>query len=156
MFTQLAHERVYLFLHSMSMRTIEDVTIWAQETKRNGSPIIQEPWGKNKLAELSMEAEVLMLLNLHVTWQMTQRENPFVQSATSKAYGSEHFVKVMRTCQEIMDSYGQLQIGSKWAPINRWIERLSQVYLTTTFGGGTNEVIRDIIAGMGLGLMKSR
>ncbi len=156
MFTQLAHERVNLVPHSMSMRALEDVTLWAQATRRNGSSVIKEPWVVNKLAELSVEAEVLRLFNFQVTWLMSQGENPFVQSSISKAFGSEHFVRVMRSCQEILGPYGQLQIGSKRAPVNGWIERLSQMYLTTTFGGGTNEVMRDIISTMGLGMMKSR
>jgi alkylation response protein AidB-like acyl-CoA dehydrogenase len=73
-----------------------------------------------------------------------------------KVFGSEHIVRTTRACQEIMGQFGQLQLGSKWAPLGGWIERLSRMYLLLTFGGGTNEVMRDIMATMGLGLMKSR
>jgi acyl CoA:acetate/3-ketoacid CoA transferase alpha subunit len=36
------------------------------------------------------------------------------------------------------------------------MERQHQMLLMLTFGGGTNEVMRDIVAMMGFGMMKSR
>ncbi len=44
MFTQLAHERLNLVPHSMSVRAIEDTVRWARATKRNGVPVDEEPW----------------------------------------------------------------------------------------------------------------
>ena len=156
MVTQLAHERISLVPHSATVRMIEDTTLWARSTRRNGSPIGDEPWVRNKLAELTVESEVLKILNHRVAWQMTKEETPHVESAMIKVFGSEHIVRTTRACQEIMGQFGQLQLGSKWAPLGGWIERLSRMYLLLTFGGGTNEVMRDIMATMGLGLMKSR
>jgi len=59
-------------------------------------------------------------------------------------------------CLQIMGQHGQLAMGSKWAPVDRWIERCSQMIIMLTFGGGTNEAMRDIMAMMGLGMMKAR
>jgi len=156
MITQLAHERINLVPHSTAFRLIEDTARWSMQTKRNGTPAIDDPWVKNRLAELSVESEVLKVLNHRVAWMMTRGETPHVESAMIKTYGSELFTRVSKACQEIMGPFGQLQIGSKWAPIGGWVERISQMELIITFGGGTNEVMRDIIAMMGLGLMKSR
>jgi len=156
MFTQLAHERINLVPHSMSLRTIEDTARWAEEARRNGTKVNQQPWVKNKLAELTVEMEVLKILNHRVAWLMTQGVTPHVESAMIKAFGTEHFQRVMGGCLQIMGLYGQLTIRSKWAPLKGWIERISQADLMLTFGGGTNEVMRDIVAMMGLGLMKSR
>ena len=108
------------------------------------------------MAELSVEAEVLKILNYRAAWLMSQEVTPHVESATIKAFGTEQYIRITRTCQEIMGAYGQLKVGSKWTPADGSIERLSQMYLMLTFGGGTNEVMRDIIAMMGIGLMKSR
>ncbi len=154
--TQLAHERINLVPHSMTVRTVEDTTKWARETKRNGKLVSDEPWVKNKLAEMTVEGEVLKVLNHRVAWMLTQGETPHVESAMVKSFGSEHFVRMTKACQDIMGHFGQLKIGSKWAPAEGWVERISQMELIITFGGGTNEVMRDIIAMMGLGLMKSR
>lgn len=156
MITQLAHERINLVPHSMSVRVVEETTKWARETKRNGSLVIDEPWVRNKLAEMTVENEVLKVLNHRVAWMMTQGDTPHVESAIVKSFGSEHFIRMSKACQDIMGPFGQLKIGSKWAPADGWVERNAQMELIITFGGGTNEVMRDIIAMMGLGLMKSR
>ena len=156
MLTQLPHERINLVPHSSSLRAIEDTARWARTTNRNGAPVSEQAWVRNKLAELTVEAEVLKLLNHRVAWMMTQGVTPHVESAMIKAFGTEQYQRVMGGCLEIMGLHGQLQEGSKWAPADGWIQRVSQVYLMLTFGGGTNEVMRDIIAMMGLGLMKSR
>ncbi|NQT72372.1 MAG: acyl-CoA dehydrogenase family protein [Chloroflexi bacterium] len=156
MITQLAHERINLVPHSMTVRVVEDTTKWAQKTKRNGKLVIEEPWVRNKLAEMTVEGEVLKVLNHRVAWMMTQGETPHVESAMVKSFGSEHFIRMTKASQDIMGPFGQLKIGSKWAPAEGWLERIAQMELILTFGGGTNEVMRDIIAMMGLGLMKSR
>ncbi|MFO8102167.1 MAG: acyl-CoA dehydrogenase family protein [Dehalococcoidia bacterium] len=153
---QLAHERINLVPHSMSLRLIEDTARWARQTKRNGKPVSEEPWVKNKLAEMTVEAEVLKLLNHRVSWLMTKGETPHVESAMVKAFGSEQFVRVGKSCQDILGPYGQLTPGSKWAPAEGWVERLARAELVLTFAGGANEVMRDIMAMMGLGMMKSR
>ena len=156
MITQLAHERINLVPHSTTVRVVEDTTKWAREARRNGKLVSDEPWVRNKLAEMTVEGEVLKGLNHRVAWMMTQGETPHVESAMVKSFGSEHFIRMTKACQDIMGPFGQLKIGSKWAPADGWIERIAQMELIITFGGGTNEVMRDIIAMMGLGLMKSR
>jgi len=156
MITQLAHERINLVPHSTSLRVIEDTAQWAREAKRDGILVIDQPWVRNKLAEMTVEMEALKVLNHRVAWMMTRGETPHVESAMVKCFGSEHFIRVTKACQDIMGPYGQLKIGSKWAPAGGWVERIAQMELILTFGGGTNEVMRDIIAMMGLGMMKSR
>lgn len=156
MITQLAHERICLVPHSTSIRLIEHTAKWARETRRNGRPVIDHPWVRNRLAEMTVEMEVLKVLNHRTAWLMTRGETPHVESAMVKSFGAEHFNRVARACQEVMGPFGQLKIGSKWAPAEGWVERISQMELILTFGGGTNEVMRDIIAMMGLGMMRSR
>jgi alkylation response protein AidB-like acyl-CoA dehydrogenase len=156
MIMQLAHERLSLVPHSLSVRIIEDGVKWARETKLNGKPVAEQQWVKNKFAEMTVEAEVLKMLNYKSVWLMTKGIVPHVESAMSKALGSEHYLRVTGGCLQIMGLYGQLIIGSKYAPINGMMEKFHQMLLMLTFGGGTNEVMRDIIAMMGLGMMKSR
>jgi len=156
MVTQLAHERINLVPHSTTVRVIEDTALWARSAKRNGSCVYNEPWVRHKLAELTVESQVLKMLNHRVAWQLTRGEMPHVESAMIKVFGSEHIVRTMAVCQEIMGQFGQLRLGSKWAPLNGWAERLSRMELQLTFVGGSNEVMRDTVATMGLGLMKSR
>jgi alkylation response protein AidB-like acyl-CoA dehydrogenase len=156
MLMQLAHERINLVPHSTSVRIIEDCVKWARNARLNGKPVGEQQWVKNKIAEMTVEAEVLKILNYKATWLMTKGVVPHVESAMSKALGSEHFLRVTGGCLQIMGLNGQLTAGSKYAPFNGMMERFHQMFLMLTFGGGTNEVMRDIIAMMGLGMMKSR
>jgi len=156
MITQLAHERIALVPHSTATRGIEETTEWARETRINGRLVYDEPWVRNKLAEMVVETEVLKLLNYRVAWLMTQGVTPHVESAMIKAFGSEQFQRVYGGCLQIMGQYGQLLTGSRRAPAGGWVQRVSQFVLLLTFGGGTNEVMRDMIAMMGLGQIKSR
>ncbi len=156
MVTQLAHERINLVPHSTTVRMIEDATLWARSARRNGSTVYDEPWVRNRLSELTVESEVLKVMNHRVAWQLTRGETPHVESAMIKVFGSEHIVRTTIACQEIMGQFGQLRLESKWAPLNGWAEQLSRMQLQITFVGGSNEVLRDQVATMGLGLLKSR
>jgi alkylation response protein AidB-like acyl-CoA dehydrogenase len=54
--------------------------------------------------------------------------------------------------QEVLGATGALQRGSPGAVLQGTIEHRYRTALILTFGGGTNEVQRDIIAMAGLGL----
>ncbi|MCX5999963.1 MAG: acyl-CoA dehydrogenase family protein [Chloroflexi bacterium] len=156
MVMQLSRERQSMACHSMVRRWIEDVTQWAKTTRMNGAPVIEQEWVKNKLAVMMVETEVLRLLSFRVAWMLAQGKPASVESAMIKAFGTEMHQRTLNSCLEIMGRFGQLKQGSKWAPMRGWMERMSQMNLQTTFGGGTNEVLRDIVATMGMGLMKTR
>ena len=53
---------------------------------------------------------------------------------------------------QLIDMYGQLNWRSKWAPFKGELERAYRFVPVEKFGGGTNEIQRDIIAQRGLGL----
>ena len=156
MIMQLAHERISMVPHSLPLRRIHDVAGWARTNSLNGAAVIDQAWVKNKFAEMIVETEVLKLLNHKVAWMLMQGVTPHVESAMVKVFGSEQIDRVLAGCLQIMGLYGQLWTGSKWAPLRGTIQRNCEISLQTTFAGGTNEVLRDIIAMIGLGMMKSR
>jgi alkylation response protein AidB-like acyl-CoA dehydrogenase len=79
-----------------------------------------------------------------------------VESSMIKVFGSEHIRRVTDACLQIMGLFGQLQTGSKWVPLRGRPEHVYRMDVLLTFGGGTNEVLRDMMAMMGLGLPRSR
>lgn len=156
MIMQLAHERIALVPHSMSARLIKDVTQWAKVNRINGRPVIEQPWVQNRIREMEVDTEVLRLLNYRVAWLISQGIVPHVESSAIKVFGSEHIRRVSESCLRIMGPFGQLKTGSMRAPLGGKLERLVQMLVMLTFGGGTNEVMRDVIAMMGLGLPRTR
>jgi alkylation response protein AidB-like acyl-CoA dehydrogenase len=111
---------------------------------------------RNKLVDLALEMEVLKLLNYRVSWLIARGVVPIVESSMIKVFGSEHTRRATDACLQIMGLYGQLQTGSKWVPLRGRPEHVYRMDVLLTFGGGTNEVLRDMMAMMGLSLPRSR
>lgn len=156
LFMQLAHERVMLVPHSFSLRAIRDAARWAGQTRFNGKTVLDQPWVRGRLVDMALESEVLKLLNHRVAWMLTRGELPMVESSMIKVFGSEHIRRATDAALQIMGLYGQLQTGSKWVPVRGRPEHVYRMQVLLTFGGGTNEVLRDMMAMMGLGLPRSR
>lgn len=156
LFMQLAHERVGLVPHSFSLRAIKDAARWASQTRFNGKTVLDQPWVRGRLVDMALEAEVLKLLNYRVAWMLTRGELPMVESSMIKVFGSEHIRRATDVSLQVMGLYGQLQTGSKWVPARGRPEHVYRMQVLLTFGGGTNEVLRDMMAMMGLGLPRSR
>ena len=70
----------------------------------------------------------------------------------TKVYGTETATEAYRLLMEVLGSSGYQRSHSPTAALHGRIERLHRSALILTFGGGTNEVQRDIIATAGLGL----
>jgi alkylation response protein AidB-like acyl-CoA dehydrogenase len=56
---------------------------------------------------------------------------------------------------DLMGLYGQLHPKSKWARLKGRVERHYLVTVASTIGGGTSEIMRNVIAGRGLGLPRA-
>ncbi len=154
---QLNHERVALMSFGLVDRIFEEVRCWAQETRRaDGRRVIDEPWVQTHLARVHAGLEVLKLLNWKQAWSMTVGSLNYAEASTVKVFGSEFYVETYRLLLEIMGQAGYLRHGSPEAVLRGRVERMYRATLILTFGGGTNEVQRDIIAMAGLSMPRSR
>ncbi len=153
--TQLDFERIALNPSSPLRRKIDDVIQWAKATKIDGARVIDQPGVRTKLAELMVDVEVLKMLNFYVAWLITNDVVPYAEASVVKVFGAELFQRVNHTLLQIMGDFGQLQIGSDWAPVGGRIEQDLRSDVIFTFGGGASEVQRNIIAMAGLGLPRS-
>ncbi len=153
--TQLDFERIMLSPSSPMRRNIEDTIKWAKETRMDGTAVIEQPGVKTKLAELLMEVEVLKMLNYYVAWLITNGVVPYAEASMVKVFGSELYQRVNGTLLQIMGQYGQLQAGSRWAPLRGRVEKAFRSDVVFIFGGGAIEVQRNIIALAGLGMPRS-
>ncbi len=154
--SQLNHERVALSSAGMVQRKIEDVRRWAQDTKLgDGRRVIDQEWVQTTLARLTAKTKFLELLNWKVAWSVTQGSlNPADASAV-KVHGSEFYIEAYRALMEILGQSSVLAKGSAGAVLNADLERAMRNTLVLTFGGGTNEIQRDIIAMVGLAMPRA-
>jgi 3-oxocholest-4-en-26-oyl-CoA dehydrogenase alpha subunit len=75
----------------------------------------------------------------------TGRLGPAIASAT-KVFGTEFALEAYRLLMEVLGANAAVRDGSPGAVLAGRIERAHRAALILTFGGGTNEVQRDIIA----------
>jgi alkylation response protein AidB-like acyl-CoA dehydrogenase len=152
---QLNHERVAICPASGLLRSLAEVRRWAQEHQvSDGRRLIDHEWVQMTLARVHAKVDVLKLFNWKVAWASDKGLNPADASAT-KVYGTELALEVYRQLLEVVGQAGYLVQGSPGAVLRGRLEQQARTQTIFTFGGGTNEVQRDIIAMIGLGMPRS-
>jgi alkylation response protein AidB-like acyl-CoA dehydrogenase len=151
---QLNHERVALTSAAPILTALGEVREWAQQTKSaDGRRVVDQEWVQVHLARVHARAQFLRLMN----WRIASGGNvgPADASAT-KVFGTEFATEAYRLLTEVLGAHGYVRPGSTAAVVQGRVERMARSSLILTFGGGTNEVQRDIIAAGGLRLPASR
>ncbi|MGW7518558.1 acyl-CoA dehydrogenase family protein [Streptomyces sp. NPDC054796] len=156
--TQLNHERVTLAAHgTMAIRAFHDVRRWAAETKlSDGRRVVDLGWVRSLLARTHTRLDAMKLLN----WQMVDALDKGTltpQDASAvKVYGSEARRDAYAWLMEIAAAAGPLKEGSAGAVLRGELERGYRSAVIFTFGGGNNEIQREIISWIGLGMPRVR
>ena len=155
MTNQLNLERVAISPASGILRSIEEVRAWAAaERLADGRRVIDQEWVQIALARLWARAEALKLFNWKVAWAADKGLRPADASAT-KVYGTEFALEAYRSLSEIVGQQAYLVEGARGSVLRGRLEREARAQTIFTFGGGTNEIQRDLIAWLGLGLPRS-
>jgi 3-oxocholest-4-en-26-oyl-CoA dehydrogenase alpha subunit len=147
---QLNYERIAICPPGMVEQVYEGTVRWAQENRlADGRRVIDQEWVQLNLARVYARLEYLRLIN----WKVASGTavNPADASAT-KVFGTEFFCEAYRLLLEVFGQAGYLRHGSPGAVLRGRMERAYQGTLFLTFGGGTNEIQRDLIALFGLGM----
>ncbi|BBH18503.1 putative acyl-CoA dehydrogenase FadE [Nocardioides baekrokdamisoli] len=151
MTNQLNRERVALTSSAALVHSIELVRDWAQSTKTStGDRVIDQQWVQVLLGRAQARTDALTLVNWKLASEIDTL-NPADASAT-KVFGSELAVEVYRSLMEIVGPSAGVAADSPGAVLAGRLERYFRSSLVMTFGGGTNEIQRDIIGYVGLGL----
>ena len=149
---QLNHERVSLMPSGPMERNYQQVLDWARKTERNGRRVIDEPWVQLALAKVKAKVETLKLMAWKQAWALTRGNLAMADASAVKVYGSEFNIEGYRLLGEVLGANGAIRRGSPEAALMGRIEMMYRSMLILTFGGGTNEVQRDIMAMAGLGM----
>jgi len=153
---QLNHERVALTSAAPILTALREVTAWAIQTRlASGQRVIDSEWVQVSLARVHAKAEFLKLTNWRIASQAGAGLGPAAASAT-KVFGTEFATEAYRLLMEVLGANAAVRDGSPGALLAGRVERMHRSALILTFGGGTNEVQRDIVAAAALGLPISR
>jgi alkylation response protein AidB-like acyl-CoA dehydrogenase len=152
---QLNHERVALVSAQPIFVALNAVREWAQNTKDiHGSRLIDSEWVQLNLARVHAKAEVLKLINWELASSDDAAPSPADASA-AKVFGTELATEAYRLLMEVLGSAATVRQDSPGALLRGRVERMHRACLILTFGGGTNEIQRDIIGMVALGLPRA-
>ncbi len=153
---QLNHERVTLCSSGIVERALDDVRSWAQNTKlADGRRVIDQEWVQVHLARIYARLEFLKLINWKVAWTATEGHLDVADASTTKVFGTEFYMEAFKLMLEVVGQAGYLTRDSPDAVLAGRLEMYARSLVILTFGGGTNEIQRDLIAIFGLGLPRS-
>ena len=154
---QLNLERVALCAPGGVQRLFEDVCDWARETRLvDGRRVVDQEWVRLHLARVQAGLEFLKLINWKSAWALTRGRIDPADASTTKVFGTEFFTEAYRLLLEVMGPAGALKRRSPEAVLRGRVERAYRGTLILTFGGGTNEIQRDLISVFGLGMQVRR
>ncbi|MGZ4676386.1 MAG: acyl-CoA dehydrogenase family protein [Acidimicrobiia bacterium] len=151
---QLNHERVTLCASGIVERQLEDVIQWAKLTKlADGRRVIDQEWVQLNLARVHARLDYLRLANWKIADGATRGESldPAAASAI-KVFGTEFYLEAFRLLMEILGPVAAVKGSSPESVIRGRLEARTRSMYILTFGGGTNEMQRDLIAIFGLGM----
>ena len=150
---QLNHERVTLCSSGLLEQAFEATRRFAQQSKLpDGQRVADQEWVQVSLARVYAGLEFLRLINWKVAWTGSQGRLDVADASTIKVFGTEWYLESFRLLMEIIGPRATLRRGSPGAVAMGQLEQLYRSLLILTFGGGTNEVQRDLIGLFGLRL----
>ena len=121
---------------------------WAQRTELDGGRVIDQPWVQQALARVEAQVAAYKIMNLRVNAAMTKGALGMGEASAVKVFGTELTQQVARELLEVLDRGGTRK--GEDAPLRGALESAYRIAVINTFGGGANELQRDIIAMAGL------
>lgn len=154
--SQLNHERLGLGAWSDKVVGLfRRVFLWARARDENGRCAIDAPWVRSQLAECYARLEAMRLINFRIAADLEQGRMDVALASSTKVYGSESAIEILRKLSEIVGGSGLVRAGSAAALLLGELEYEVRASVTLTFGGGTNEIQRGLIAQFGLGMPRA-
>ncbi|WP_410874394.1 acyl-CoA dehydrogenase family protein [Nocardia sp. A7] len=146
--TQLNHERVSLGPSGKIEQLYDRLRDWSAE-----HGVLDEPEVRRALGRVRTMVRLNELLN----WQVAAADTAAAQNAViadasaTKIFSTESLQEAGRVVEEIIGRYGDpAEPGT--ADLLGWLDRRTKQNLVVTFGGGVNEIMRELVATAGLDL----
>jgi 3-oxocholest-4-en-26-oyl-CoA dehydrogenase alpha subunit len=148
----LNFERLSIGSVAMTRRYFRELVAVVRELKVDGTPLREQAWVSDRLARLAVDIEAARMLGLETAWVLDQGRVPAAESSMAKTFVSELAQRVADAGCEILGLNGQLHPDEPHAHLHGRLQWLYRTAPLLAFGGGTNEVQRNIVALLGYGL----
>lgn len=151
----LDFERIFMGKYARLRRNFDELLGCCRELHRDGRPLIEDPVVQDRLVSLHLAIERLRLLCFKSACMVDQGKVPTAEASAQKVMASELEQRLAEEGMKILGPCGQLEQGSPHAPMEGRLVSSWLLAPMMRFGGGTNEIQRDIIAQRGLGLPRA-
>jgi hypothetical protein len=154
---QLNHERVGLAaLAGLTHRLYDQMMEWVMTADAgDGRTMAEVPWVQMDLAKAHAKLEAMKLLNWRMATAVANDTLTPTDASASKVFGVETQIEVYRIFLGILGAAGYLPAGSPGAVLRGEVEKAGRAAQINTFGGGVVEVLREIVATVGLQMTRS-
>ena len=149
---QLNHERVGLATFSnLAMRLFNEIVDWTKKTEGDdGGMLADQAWVQMTLAEAFSLLDAMKVMNWKMAWELEQGSPDPAKSSAVKVFGTESALQVYRLLLEVLGAVGTLREESAGAVLMGQVEHEARLATVNTFGGGVNEIQRELVAMLGL------
>ena len=153
--SQLNHERVGLAaVGALSFQLYEEVVAWAAATPAvaggDGQTVLDQGWVQMDLARCHAKLEAMKLLNWQMAAAVAADSLAPARASAVKVYGTEAVSDIYHLLLGVMGAGAHFREGSAGALLAGRVEAAARTAQINTFGGGVNEVQREIVAWTGL------
>ncbi|WP_028476295.1 acyl-CoA dehydrogenase family protein [Nocardia sp. CNY236] len=145
--TQLNHERVSLGPSGKIEQLYDRVRDWAQAHGVLGRLDVRRSLGR---------IHAMVRVNELLNWQVAatvddDRSRVIADASATKVFSTESLQEAGRLAEEVIGRYGD-PADPATGELLTWLDRRTKQNLVVTFGGGVNEVMRELVASSGLQL----
>jgi len=118
----------------------------------DGTRLIDQPWVQMNMARIYSALKTLNLACRKQAWGIAQGTLTAAEASAIKILGYETFLSTFRQMLEVLGPDAALRRGSPGVPLEGMLDVLYRTVPVYGFAGGTNEVMRDMVAQLGMGL----
>jgi alkylation response protein AidB-like acyl-CoA dehydrogenase len=155
--SQLNHERTTMGAPGAVSIVFDEVRAWAARILRpDGSRLIEATGVQTALARGYAALETMRLRTWSNVDDVVHGRTNVANISTTKVASTEGLLTVLTLLQEIVGSESAVGFDDEAAELFARLDLLHRHHLALTFGGGANEVQRELVATAGLGLPRSR
>ncbi|MFO0762697.1 MAG: acyl-CoA dehydrogenase family protein [Byssovorax sp.] len=150
----LGHERTLIATVGQSARGIRRIKRIAQATSQGGRPLLEDPAFRAKIARLEIKLRGLQMANYRAIAGAQRGHAPGPEASILKIRGSEILQQTSELAMEVMGQNALTWFNEEGTvpAIEAWVPSTFNYQRATTIYGGSNEIQRNIIAKLILGL----
>jgi alkylation response protein AidB-like acyl-CoA dehydrogenase len=133
-------------------KVLEDLVEYANETRRDGRLLSQDPAVRNKLVQSAIEVESARMVFWNVGWKIDRGMPLSYEASAAKVLADDMGQRFFHRGMQVMGPYAHLDENDKWAGLRANMRRWYLWTAGDSLAGGTSEIARNTMATTGLGL----